>query len=255
MTVSVSTASPAFDIFSLVSCEDVKAHLELLHAFHEIRKNSSDDTWQQRVNDSVAKFQTWARQVQPTANSYGSVDLDILMVWHTYLLNPVNYQHDAARFYPTLLQLDFADVVNVARMARGSLTPQGANKPDEAAPLPNLPATAELSDLEAAVQRQASFIDKVARLGWGEKATDEFFTSCIHRYGCFLDLMKTGTVHSLVPTLDIDLAWHTHQLRGSRYCKETKEILGHVLNHDDSIPETQLSKSFDETNAAWQARL
>ncbi|KIO17054.1 hypothetical protein M407DRAFT_246854 [Tulasnella calospora MUT 4182] len=251
MTVSVSPASPAFDIFSFVSCEDVKAHLALLRDFHDIRKNASDDdTWQKRVADSVTKFETWARKVQPLENPSISLDLDILMVWHTYLLNPVKYQHDVARLYPGLLQLDFADMV--LRMARGSLTPQAGRQADETAPPPQASVTAELSDLEAAVQRQASFIDKVARLGWGEKATDEFLTNCIHRYGCFLDLMKTGTVHSLVPTLD--LAWHSHQLRGSRYCKETKELLGHVLNHDDSIPETQLSRSFDETNAAWQAR-
>ncbi|KAG8921218.1 hypothetical protein FRC00_008967 [Tulasnella sp. 408] len=213
MTVSASPASPAFDVFSLVTREDVKAHLELLRAFHDIRATSTDDdTWQRRVADSVVKFQAWARQVQPIENPSIPVDMDILMVWHTYLLNPLKYQHDVARLYPGLLQLEFADAV--ARLARGSLTPPVGRKP--AAPS-ELPATAELSDLEAAVQRQASFIDKVARLGWGEKATDEFLSNCIHRYGCFLDLMKTGAVHSLVPTLDIDLAWHTHQLKGSRY--------------------------------------
>ncbi|KAG9041381.1 hypothetical protein FS837_012335 [Tulasnella sp. UAMH 9824] len=213
MTVS---ASPAFDVFSLVTCEDVKAHLELLRAFHDIRATSTDDdTWQRRVTNSVVKFQTWARQVQPIENPSIPVDMDILMVWHTYLLNPVKYQHDVAQLYPALLQLEFADVV--ARLARGSLTPPAGSKPGEAAALSKLPVTAELSDLEAAVKRQASFIDKVARLGWGEKATDEFLINCIHRYGCFLDLMKTGAVHSLVPTLDIDLAWHTHQLKGSRY--------------------------------------
>lgn len=249
--MTVAPASPAFDIFSLVTCEDVKAHLALLRAFHDLKSNSGDDlTWPTRVTNSVAKFQTWASQLQPTEASYLPVDLDVLMVWHTYLLNPVKYQHDAAQFYPGLLQLEFAEVV--AEMARGSLTPQASGQ--DTALVTAIPATAKLSDLEDAVQRQASFIGKVVRLGWVETATDEFLTSCIHRYGCFLELMKTGSVHSLVPTLDIDLAWHTHQLKGSKYCKQTKELLGHVLNHDDSIPDAQLSKSFEETTIAWKAQ-
>ncbi|KAG8950275.1 hypothetical protein FRC04_007909 [Tulasnella sp. 424] len=247
MTVS-APASPAFDIFSLVSCEDVKAHLTLLRAFHDLKSNSGDDaSWRKRVTNSVAKFQTWASQLQPTEPSYLPIDLDVLMVWHTYLLasialfeleNPVKYQHDAAQFYPSLLQLDFAEVV--AEMARGSLTPQASG--EEIALAAAIPATAKLSDLEDAVQRQASFIGKVVRLGWVETATDEFSTSCIHRYGCFLELMKTGSVHSLVPTLV------------TTFHKQTKELLGHVLNHDDSIPDAQLSKSFDETTIAWKVR-
>lgn len=51
-------------------------------------------------------------------------------------------------------------------------------------------------------------------------------TYCYHR-GCvgkvltaayrFLDLMATSPSTFLVPTLDIDLAWHTHQLMGDKY--------------------------------------
>lgn len=41
----------------------------------------------------------------------------------------------------------------------------------------------------------------------------------------------------------------------SSHSKETKELLGHILNHDDTIPATQLTKSFDETSAAWKVKL
>ncbi|KAG9006792.1 hypothetical protein FRB90_009736, partial [Tulasnella sp. 427] len=268
MTVSVA---PASDIFSFVSCEDVRAHLSLLRAFHDIRTSADDaTTWKNVVANSVAKFQAWAMQPQAPENSSLSVDLDILMVWHTYLLNPVKYQQDAIRLYPSLLRLEFAyfcytglrepSLMFVVRsfaevfggITRGSLTPQSGRAEAIAKTLNVI--TPQLSDLESAVHRQASFIEKVVRLGWSEGSTDEFLTNCIQRYGCFLELVKAGNVHSLVPTLDIDLAWHTHQLKGSKYCKETKELLGHVLNHDDSIAETELTKSFDETTTAWKVR-
>lgn len=87
MTVSVAPVSPGFDIFSFVTTEDVKAHLALLGAFHSLRMKSGDDTtWQMHVATSVAKFQRWARQLQPTEMTSLQIDLDILMVWHTYLL-------------------------------------------------------------------------------------------------------------------------------------------------------------------------
>lgn len=42
----------------------------------------------------------------------------------------------------------------------------------------------------------------------------------------FLDLLSNVTNASYVPTLDIDIVWHTHQLKGGEYLNECKELVG-----------------------------
>jgi len=53
------------------------------------------------------------------------------------------------------------------------------------------------------------------------------YTSFGHR---FLDMMAASTTSFFVPTLDIDLAWHTHQLLASQY---QNDCLEHVRRYID----------------------
>jgi hypothetical protein len=46
----------------------------------------------------------------------------------------------------------------------------------------------------------------------------------------FLGLMKESQASMFVPTLDIDLAWHTHQLMARRYQQDCFEVVGHFVN-------------------------
>ncbi|KAI8802171.1 hypothetical protein BJ742DRAFT_664467, partial [Cladochytrium replicatum] len=55
-----------------------------------------------------------------------------------------------------------------------------------------------------------------------------------------------------VPTLDIDLAWHTHQLHPGRYQNYGIQNVGRIINHDDSIEETSLAAGFDGTSTHWR---
>jgi hypothetical protein len=55
------------------------------------------------------------------------------------------------------------------------------------------------------------------------------------RYKGFLQLFRmTDSKFFLVPTYDIDLIWHAHQLNPIAYSDDMTRILGKVLNHDDS---------------------
>ncbi len=38
----------------------------------------------------------------------------------------------------------------------------------------------------------------------------------------------------VTPMYDIDVIWHTHQLHPLAYAKDMTNILGYVMNHDDS---------------------
>ncbi|KAI6043661.1 hypothetical protein EDC04DRAFT_2951511 [Pisolithus marmoratus] len=109
-------------------------------------------------------------------------------------------------------------------------------------------------DLVGAVLRQSSFTQKMYDLGW---TAPRFFDSeedavvlkhCIARYKGFLGLMTNSPGSFFVPTLDIDLAWHTHQLIAQRYDEECMELVG----RDDKVEEDKLATSFDVTCRAWQ---
>lgn len=71
-------------------------------------------------------------------------------------------------------------------------------------------------DLTSAVIRQMGFVEKMVNFGWTEPGRfeddNDTLTRCTIRYYAFLDLMASTPAKLVVPTLDIDLAWHTHQL-------------------------------------------
>ncbi|KAK0190289.1 hypothetical protein F5146DRAFT_1043593 [Armillaria mellea] len=115
-------------------------------------------------------------------------------------------------------------------------------------------------DLVGAVLRQGSFVDKMHKLGWTEP---DFFSSsedevalkhCTARYHAFLDLMSSSPAGFFVPTLDIDLVWHTHQLMARQYSRDCLEYIRRFADHDDKVAENRLSRAFDITCRAWQDR-
>ncbi|SJL02687.1 uncharacterized protein ARMOST_06021 [Armillaria ostoyae] len=71
---------------------------------------------------------------------------------------------------------------------------------------------------------------------------------------CFLDLMSSSPAGFFVPTLDIDLVWHTHQLMAQQYSRDCLEYVRRFADHDDKVAENRLSRAFDITCRAWQDR-
>jgi hypothetical protein len=57
-----------------------------------------------------------------------------------------------------------------------------------------------------------------------------------------------------VPTLDIDLAWHTHQCAPATYYRTTVAMAGRFINHDDSIVQGTLDTALDKTKALYRVR-
>ncbi|GAA5858901.1 hypothetical protein JCM8547_007148 [Rhodosporidiobolus lusitaniae] len=112
-------------------------------------------------------------------------------------------------------------------------------------------------DLAMAVLRQGTFIDKMASLNW--LGPDRFqhdvtvLRRSITRYHAFMDLIACSPNMFCVPTLDIDLAWHTHQL-SSFYQADSVAYLGRFVDHDDKVEENALACAYDSTAKAWVAR-
>ncbi|GBE89583.1 hypothetical protein SCP_1602460 [Sparassis crispa] len=115
-------------------------------------------------------------------------------------------------------------------------------------------------DLVGAVVRQGAFIDKMHEFGWTkpgyfDSGEDELvLVHATARYHAFLDLMNTSPSLSLLPTLDIDLVWHSHQLMGSRYEKDCMQYVRRYVDHDDTVKENKLAMSLETTCRAWQGR-
>ncbi|TYJ29626.1 hypothetical protein E1A91_A06G080400v1 [Gossypium mustelinum] len=89
---------------------------------------------------------------------------------------------------------------------------------------------------------------------------DVFLEGAVARYKGFLHLIKRNWENSkrcfCVPTYDIDLIWHTHQLYPVSYCKDVMAALGKILEHDDTDSDRtkgkKLDTGFSRTTKQWE---
>lgn len=121
----------------LVEASDLHAHLVLLGAFHRLREevrtqkgNANSDTpdqlWAVFLERAVHRFELWVTKMidvlaeeeasagqPPPSDGFLDPDrippLDVIMVWHTYLLNPSDYYEDCLRLHRGLLRIGYVD--------------------------------------------------------------------------------------------------------------------------------------------------
>ena len=110
-------------------------------------------------------------------------------------------------------------------------------------------------DLVGAVIRQGSFIQKMHSINWlHSPAATSTMTRLLTRYERYISIISEHTNHVAVPTLDIDLAWHTHQLSPAEYYKYVEWHTNKFVDHDDKIAETKLSDAFEWTSKVYQKK-
>ncbi|KAL2267068.1 hypothetical protein VTJ83DRAFT_4345 [Remersonia thermophila] len=75
----------------------------------------------------------------------------------------------------------------------------------------------------------------------------------LHRYVMFLKLFRDhqNEASMLVPTLDIDLFWHTHQLRPSAYRAYCIQHIGRTISHDDFVSSGLREHAVYKTAVLW----
>ncbi|KAH9873347.1 hypothetical protein J1614_005745 [Plenodomus biglobosus] len=110
-------------------------------------------------------------------------------------------------------------------------------------------------DLVGAVLRQGTFVQKMVKIDWlhspNVMATTQRLIVKYHRFV----LLSAGSPKCIVvPTLDVDLAWHTHQLTPNVYYRYTLAETDKFLNHDDKIPDDDLHKAFQATALAYEKK-
>ncbi|XP_076881936.1 glycine-rich domain-containing protein 1-like [Bidens hawaiensis] len=174
------------------------------------------------------------------------VPLDCEWIWHCHRLNPVRYMVDFIELFGKILDPDCVVVSSIDGACKKQTEDIWKKKyPQEAYELEfgfkndNQTLSANLQstnyDLVAAVTRQSSFFHKVSCSIFKE---DLYLEEAVKRYKGFLHLVSKNMEKKLdnpvVPTYDIDLIWHTHQLSPRSYCKDAINLVGQVLHHDDN---------------------
>ncbi|EED21947.1 conserved hypothetical protein [Talaromyces stipitatus ATCC 10500] len=105
------------------------------------------------------------------------------------------------------------------------------------------------------VKRQASFVDKMHSHLWiSSPAISGTLRRAIDRYSKFLKLFQLYPGKMLVPTLDIDLIWHTHQCSAVLYEESVRAMTGRYINHNDKIGKKELGHGADETQDLFRTR-
>ncbi|KAK1623297.1 hypothetical protein BDP81DRAFT_439957 [Colletotrichum phormii] len=114
-------------------------------------------------------------------------------------------------------------------------------------------------DLVGATMRQGVFIGKMFNIDWLHSPNARgTMDRLIQKYQRFMLIMTEYPLSLTVPTLDVDLAWHTHQLAPGAYYKfstynsamsTSKEAK--FIDHNDKIDEDQLSNSFELTSKTY----
>ncbi|KAG5064015.1 hypothetical protein AAZX31_02G203400 [Glycine max] len=199
------------------------------------------------------------------------VPLDCEWIWHCHRLNPVRYKTDCMELYGRIL--GDRNVVS---------STQGTSK-EESEKLwetmyPSEPYELDLNndsmqnfaenfleakqsstdyDLISAVKRQTTFFYQVSRPYWND---DTFLEGAVARYKGFLHLIKRNRERHVscfcVPTYDIDLIWHSHQLHPVSYCNDLVAIMGTILEHNDMDSDRtkgqKLDAGFSETTTQWE---
>lgn len=108
--------------------------------------------------------------------------------------------------------------------------------------------------LKEAVIRQSSFVDKMNGHLWiRSPCVEGTIRRAIGRYNNFLTLLAKHEKLTVVPTLDIDLVWHTNQcFSGQGYAAGMKTRVGRFINHDDTIAKPALGDGFGETRKLYR---
>ena len=108
-------------------------------------------------------------------------------------------------------------------------------------------------DLVGAVIRQGSFIKKMHMIDWlHSPALYPTMERLIVKYGRYFQIIGANPGETAVPTLDVDLAWHTHQLSPRKYYEYSLAITKRFVDHDDKIEETKLSNAFKWTSKVYR---
>ena len=226
-----------------ISVAELKEHISFVRAVHTDSSRGDESLYVDgnRLRAAVRAYLAWLA-ARAAAAPFGGIalvtcppPLDIAWVWHVHRLAPREYARACAAlgtFVAPATGVGFAY--------------------SQAAPAASALESKEMEDtLVAAVGRHASFLWQVSGAEYND---DEFLSRAITRYEHFASL-KASAKGGLAPPVDVDLAWHTHMLRGADYEAESAAMSGGAgaLDHDngEGVAGARLDASWACTLDAW----
>jgi hypothetical protein len=235
---------------SSLSCDlvgYVNNHLSLLYHVSRCPFLTSPDG---NLLDVITRYQNFM-----TLRSYGlaqSTPLDVEWIWHVHRLHPVEYIKDCMSAFGKVIPSQFTKV-KIETEKEDLLKHFYLTTYECATPLS--PEDAKLFrfkpsiNLVDAAVKQQGFLEQANYLYGGGP---ELFRKFEKDYIMFLKLFKkVKNQDVLVPTIGIDLIWHTHMRFPEHYADDTKRVIGHILDHNDDIPATALLRHSFTTSQRW----
>ena len=259
-----------------VNVNDIKNHIKMLAAVDELLPNSGKTL----ITENVNRYQMYLSLVAKHEDENLIPPLDIAYVWHVHRLAPLIYSKFSRQHFHKILNSvsPFAFQTNneftstssssslsnsatsiiiseAARLRTRLLWKQHTNNApfflSSNTTTPVIKLFVGEYDVASAARRQSAFYKKISLPIY---SSNEFLTFSIKQYEHFLLLIKEsrrrGIPSASVPSVSIDLVWHTHQLLSTTtYVQETSNILeGRPLNHDDNV---ETSQQWETTKDLW----
>ena len=186
---------------------------------------------------------------QPETVSKHSVSLEVELVWRIHLLSPQHYVADCMRHFGRVIghKCNDSNAVYPIRLHH-------KGQKQEANGTGFISAELKMTD---AIKRQCDFMQKMLKMNLNiEGFVGDKIDSAIDRYEQFLTAMWAPYKQQdliFVPTVDIDLIWHSHQLDPVGYqsfCIQ-KSPNRRLVSHDDNISSSTLRKMEKRTESFW----
>ncbi|MCJ1390793.1 hypothetical protein MMC18_003654 [Xylographa bjoerkii] len=257
--------------------------------------------WISAVVLAVVRFEAWWSKIDLLLRNYGNAEssvrqltldtlppLDVLMVWHGYMLNPKPYhptesssQHEsidcssrnytlsttAASVYQTatgftadlLDHLKSLEPITDARLntlttnCHLTVPPQAVEALRQHWSLPSRAVHPSSIELISATLRQGRFVDTMSHYLWiRSPSLAATLSRARARYVQYLSLLASHPGKPMIPTIDIDLVWHTHQLSPSAYYDfSIRAAGGRFINHSDTIDNTVRKDGLGVVRDLW----
>jgi len=171
----------------------------------------------------------------------GEVPRHVAYVWRVHMLHPRQYRADCRKAFGKLVVPFYndSDFVPQLRMDYERKT-TGEGSSADIGTFPSL-------DLAAGMRRQLRFMRKWKHRSLGA----EYIEAAVERFRMWLSLVEKSQ-GPLVPTLDIDLVWHSLMLCPGKYYELTVAEIGYLMDHDDDTKdESVMKKQVDAAKELW----
>ena len=218
------------------------------------------NTFKFLMNDPSMKIDSFNRMIK-------NINDITQLIWRVHMLNPQSYYKDCIESFGFINP--FMIDQNQSRYALlntdSFVTNANTIKDSDDVFARQKKIFSASIDIESAVNRQIKFINKMNDIFDIKSNMDnieEKLEKCLLRYCTFLFLHKEKLTKRyndkndfvLVPRLDMDLVWHSHQLNPVSYHNICLQLFGiEIFHHNDNIEETVLNTDRIKTESFWNA--